>query len=123
MEMNCPQCHQWRNGGREGGEFRSTVGRSNSRKKALIPIPKGGQTEEADVTVQCNAGWIEGYGMLQNPVTYILYLLSLNEVPDTSNMVHMCSEMLEGWKVKPKMHAQLFPLMRLMRSLLLCRAS
>ena len=45
-----------------------------------------------DVTVQCNAGWIEGYGMLQNPVTYILYLLSLNEVPDTSNMVHMLRE-------------------------------
>ena len=37
--------------------------------------------------MQCNAGWIEGYGMLQNPVTYILYLLSLNEVADTSNMV------------------------------------
>ena len=33
-----PSMVEWR----KGGEFRSTVGRSNSRKKALIPIPKGG---------------------------------------------------------------------------------
>ena len=88
-----PSMAEWR----EGGEFRSTVGRSNSRKKALIPIPKGGQTVEADVTVQCNADWIEGYGMLQNPVTYSICSLStLNEVPDTSNMVYA----QRCWKVE-----------------------